>query len=363
MIIDVAISPSELESVQEDDISTLFTELGRASTLGYHRVFMKEDLALWVIDGKNVNLSKNYREQFGYIKEKIAESGDQVDRAKCKMIIKIGGKESIKRDGCNWVVSHKNFIDGMTLEQTILLTENSLHDGQFLSMLFDLEAERIGLSPLNSLRYNGGGSGMDAIFADLVLQGKICLAVADQDFYVNTKKVGTDLLNKFEEVSGEGIIGLVDLTPGDKIENFLPFTVIKSVYENSIEPHRVTYKNCIENLKIIDNIIRNNSDIEDRIWLKLDIKRKFIHEEFTNVNSDVSSKKLGNEYKKQKVEIAKNKPDGFPKKFRLVKKFLDSTEAISEFEEFAKSDEWKTFFETWLNSKIWFLCGEKVNSG
>ena len=362
MIIEVAIESVELNKIPKDEISALFSELGRASKLGYHRVFLKEDLAKWVMNPKNINLSDIHRQQFGYIMDKIAERGDQVDRAKCKMIIKVGGTEPIKKDGCHWIVSHKKFIDGMTLDQSILLTENSLYDGNLYSMMFNLEADRHGLGPLNSFRFNGGGSGIEEIFADIVEYGKICLAIADLDIYVFNKSVGEKLLCNFREFKDEGIIGLVDLTCGDKIENFLPFAVIRIVYDNLISKQKNTYRDCIKNLETIENIINNNPNIDKSIWLKLDIKKKFIREEFTSVNTDSASNELNNEYKKQKIKVTEGKPDGFSNT-NLVKRFLSCSEAVSEFEEFTNSDEWKYLFESWLEPKIWFLCGEDINSG
>ena len=362
MIIDVAINPTELRKIPEDELSALFSELGRASVLGYHRIFISEDLGNWVMDENNVSLSNRHRQQFGRIVEEISEREDQLDHAKCKMIIKVGGKEPIKKDGCHWIVSHKNFLNGMTLDQSILLTENSLNDGKLFSMMFNLEADKHRLGPLNSFRFNGGGSGIEAIFADIIGYGKICLAIADLDLYVFKRNVGSKLLCKYNEFKEEGIIGLVDLTLGDKIENFLPFKVIRVVYDNLNSKQKDTYKDCIENLEIIENIIKSNPNIDNSIWLKLDIKKEFIREEFTSVNTDSASNELNNEYKKQKIKVTEGKPDGFSNT-NLVKRFLSCSEAVSEFEEFTNSDEWKYLFESWLEPKIWFLCGEDINSG
>ena len=364
MIIDVAIKPSQLRKLYEDDISALFSELARASILGYHRVFMTEDLADWVMD--NINLSKKHRERIGYIKERIAERGAQVKYAKCKLIIEIGDKKYIKKDECeyHWRISHMNFIDGMTLDQSILLTENSLNDGQLFSWVFDLEAERIGLGPLNLFRFNGGGNGIHEIFSDIVKYKKICLGIADQDLYDTESKVGADLIKKYEEIEYDEIIGIADLTPGDQIENFLSFKVIDTIYNNLGKSFKNVFKDCVENLKKIEEIINNDSKIDASIWLKLDIKKEYIRKEFTKINTDYASKKLEKEYREQKIEIADDKPDGLSSnKFNLVKSFLGCSEAILEFEEFVKSDEWKNFFELWLEPKIWFLCGEDINSG
>ena len=373
MIIDVAIKPMELKLIPEHEVTALFSELGRASVLGYHRVFMDEDLAEWVLDEKNVSLSSRHRERFGDIMDTISERGNQVKRAKCKMIIKIGVDKNIelvefrksnKVEKCHWIVNYKNFVNGMTLDPTILLTENSLNDGQLFNMIFDLEAERCGLSPLSSFRFNGGGSSTEPIFADLVKYGKICLAIADQDFYDSRSKGGKKLIKRYTKIKDDDIIGLVDLTPGDKIENFLSFKTIKTVYENLVkrdENFRL-YKDCVENLEKIEKIIENTPDIDESIWLKLDIKKEFIRENFTDVNSDIASKKLNENYKMQKVNIANNKHDGF-KNFKLVEKFLDCREAVLEFEDFVKSDLWKQHYKSWLETKIWFLCGDDIYSG
>ena len=128
MIIDLAIKPKELKRIPEDERSALFSELGRASMLGFHRVFMNELLTEWVLEPKNVSLSNRHRRRFSELMESISERGEQVNRAKCKMIIKIGGKKDIelveilnnnKVDRWHWIVNHKNFISGMTLDQTI----------------------------------------------------------------------------------------------------------------------------------------------------------------------------------------------------------------------------------------------------
>ena len=371
MIIDVAIRPMELENVPEDEVSALFSELGRASVLGYHRVFLNEDLAEWVLDANNVSLSNRHRQCFRDILEEISERGKQVIQAKCKMIIKIGVEKNIefvefyknnRIDKLHWIVNHKNFVKGMTLDQTILLTENSMNDGQLLSKIFDLEAERIGLAPLDSFRFNGGGSGIDEIFSDLVGYGKICLGIADQDFYSSESKVGANLVNKHDKIKNKKVIGLVDLTLGDKAENFLPFEVIKIVVDKLRKPLRHSYEECFENLGKIEQIIKNNPDISEDIWLKLDLRKEFIPNNFTIVNTDSESKKLDSEYKKVK-RISKNSPNGFSRKFNIVKRFLGSGDAISEFENFAKTDKWREFYESWLEIKIWFLCGDEIYSG
>ena len=228
--------------------------------------------------------------------------------------------------------------------------------------IFDLEAERVGLAPLDSFRFNGGGKGIDEVFSDLVRYGKICLGIADQDYYSLNSKVGADLMEKYDNIKSNDVVGLVDLTPGDKIENFFKFEIFKIVISELNKSLRHSYEGCLKNLGKIEGLIISDLEIDESIWLKLDMKKEFIRENFTKINTDSASLKLFNKYKTQKTTINSKKPDGFSG-LNMVKEFLNCENAKIEFENFAKSDQWIRLFESWLEAKVWFLCGDDISSG
>ena len=368
MIINVAINPSDLMKIPKPETSLLFSELARASYLGYHRVFMTNDLAEWVIE--NIKLSEIHAEQLRLIKERIAESNAQLYEAKCSLVIEIGEKIYIRPDGLHWHISHKNFIEGMTLDQSILLTENALNDGVFYEKIFKIEAQRTNLMPLNFFRFHGGGSELPEIFADLVKYKKLCIAIADQDYYgtKNKNKVGEKLIKNYNKTKTGGVIGLAKLTPGDKIENFLPFEVIKCLYFSTKSQKQVNYKESIVNLEKIAKIIASNANIDNEIWLKLDLKKEFVNQSFQTLDSDFGQRKLLTEYYKSKTKASNPKFDGFGR-FNLIKCFLNDSgiepksNSEIEFDKFSNSDTWKKYFEAWFESILWFLCGEDLERG
>ena len=362
MIIKIDISPAELMEVPISDLSNLFSEAARCNLYGYHRVYMERRVADWVI--ANIPLPKIHATQIGHIKDRASEI-EQVDNALYRMKIKIQRESKVTRTKNEWVVGHKCFIDGLRLDQTILLTENSEVDGKFYHEFLRVIANELNVGHIDFFRFHGGGTAIAEIYSDLVEYNKFVLAIADSDFYnSNEYKPGTVLLTKNKELKEEyasnktNFIGLVVLTLGDKIENSIPVDLLKLISETPGKSSNSDLLNRIEQFENLALKLSPSIDLLDSVWLKFDLKQG------VDGDSILENKKhvLLNWLKENGCDstLLKGKKILGIKKYRLVEYFLQS-DILVAFDRYVENKRLSELSMKWAEPLVWFLCGVEVD--
>lgn len=365
MLININITPAELSKISKVEASLLFSEIARSSLEGFHRFFMKRELANWVLE--NIQLTIPYQAQINHIKSLIIETGAQVDYALCLLTIEIGKTKYISRtdhkgNGHHWQISHKNFIDGMRLDRAFLLTENSRIDRRLFEIAFKYELKKIDFGEIRFQPADGAGSNITGIFEDLLNEENLVLCICDQDYINGKKSLGKKLLNKFEKLKSTNVVGLALLTPCDKIENFLTIEIIDFICESLKKQNMKVTKDCIQCLKHTSSVLTGKVTLDKTLWLNLDIKNGFSGEKvFKKCQQDKELVEwLKENYHITKSEIRKLNYPGFGN--NLVKDFLQCTDARGEFESHVNSTIWSEQFGAWFKPIFWFLCGNKRNS-
>ena len=365
MLINVNISPTELSQIPKSHASLLFSEIARSSLKGFHRFFMKRELANCVLE--NIQLSTPHQAQIDHIKSMIAETGAQLTDALCLLTIEIGKSKYIhrqdhKQTGHHWQISHKNFIDGMSLDRAILLTENSRTDRRFLEKIYDCESRRINFGKLRFRPSDGAGSNITGIFEDLLNDENLVLCICDQDYLNGKRGLGKKLLKNFEKLKSKNVICLALLTPCDKIENFLTLELIVFICEKLNKQNMQDTKDCIQNFKRINKKLTGNETIDKKLWLNLDIKNGYSGQKiFKKCQNDQKLVEwILENYYINESQIETINYSGFGR--NLVNDFLACIDASNEFEELVNSENWKDFFGDWFKPIFWFLYGDKRNS-
>ena len=187
MLINVDISPEELEEIDEDCFSNLFSEVARCSHYGFHRVVMSRPLARWVCN--NVRLSETYLNQIELIRENNSENGELPEHAKCSLTIDFDKRLGIRGERPHWFVGYRNFNEGMKLDQTILLSKNSVLDGKFYKLLFDTEAQYRNIGQINFFPFHGDGADITKIFESLITSKNIVLCIVETDYSIKLARI------------------------------------------------------------------------------------------------------------------------------------------------------------------------------
>ena len=359
MLIKVDMKKPDLEKMNGLEINRLISEVTRASYKGFHKVMFPYQLANHLLVSEH--LDKSTKDFIKKCKYKNYNIGAEFDVAPLKLNI-VYNDDPDFLETCNqgWRLGHKVVLNGVSLDQSLLVVEDTRTDGKFYPMMLENERKRIGFGPIDfELAQGGGSSGAVHEFVRFAKGKRFVFGIFDLDSIVPAQNL--KLREISDELEGQKYVGLAVSTPCHEVENILPPSIVKQAGN---------YNNSADSKSILELMKENGCVGEiDEIWLHFDIEKGIIGSEgekgksgikgLQEILADAGMKNwfFMNYQINNEAELANLKYNGFGK--GVIRKFLESEKLQQDFREFMYSEDWVRYFSEWVKNLLWFFKADK----
>jgi len=311
-------------------------------------VVIPRGLSRWAEE--HVNLSEIDLAHLVRLRAEYTQLAGLIANATIMSRIVIGDGLEAVEDGRIIEIGHELILRGRFLNRTILLIENAANDGRMIQEIFRHEAKRRSFGETSFALSNGGGTSTAGELRRLAEDGNFIVCVCDTDLIVPGGKKSATCNAVLTQSNQITVPGVVALTPGREIENFLPIEVIEALYSANKPPECAVLRELF--------LRQGDQDSLDCIWLYLDLKcglhpGKLLEEcntpekrAWAAVKFNIAEEDLG------KIQFSGLGED-------ILNRYFNSNIAQAIFYKFSRSTYWSKHFSSWIEDLLWGTCGRK----
>lgn len=344
MLIRIDLTLDQVAEIDRAEAGYFFGEILRASRLGFHRIIFPRFLADWII--QNLPLSEIDSSHLRRLRSEYTQLAGQIEQAPIFLSVVRGGDFRVPEVGRGLIVGLELLVRGRYLQNSALLLENAVNDGQFFDLIIQHEVKRITFGKVSYELFNGGGATTAAELERLVATQRIVTCICDTDLKVPGGSKSSTYNTMMHKASSIPLIGYAMGTPCSEAENFIPLKVLEILYGNS------HFDSC----NFLASVMARQGSCEgsDCFWMHFDFKNGWasvLPHLNTDAKLDWACRKLG----VSKGDLSGITLNGFGN--GIIPTFLSHDAAQAEFFRFTRSQYWILNFSDWLARLLWVICG------
>ena len=340
----------------------MFSALVNADRFGRHFFVSQRAICNWALE--NLQLSNQDSARLQAVREEFAVRSDLLRLAHSSVKINIGNAP-VSLDGeHHFRIGHKKLMTGQYLStKTSFVVEDIMTDCVLYEFILK-EAQKIPNIPSYSFDpIHGGGERTCDVFISEIAKKRIVVCIVDRDSMAPMgpkSNVANNVITchsrmNLEDFSGNrSFIGLGTITVGRKLENHIPYHLIRLLPQYRAYPHSAE----------LDGIVCQNeaTQAEECFWQFFDVKKGLsgIQVKQLWVNGTLSMDaiqwicgKIGCEV----TEIEGKRLKGFGD--RVIQAFSQNHEALSGFHEFVRSNYWRCVYGNFFEILLWYFAAPK----
>ncbi len=342
MIISFQTTLEEIEQANNRDLSYVIGEVLRAHVQGYHLLVLERSIAKWIAE--NLDLTDWDRVTVQAIGRQYTQNGHVVRDAAFHLCVKPMSMAGMIVHDNRVEVGLRDIDWPVICSPTILLSEDSSHDGTIYLDILKAAAKRYGSYTVNYDLQHGGGTGVYKIWSQRVAEKRAVCLIADSDL-----RYPTDVRNRKipEAISfaqaNEWPFVKAKCLPCREIENMIPLEIVGELPCGKAKPKE------FDGLRTIGSVetLSRKPDSE-RFYLYYDLKNGFNKENIDDLNDN----EMKSFYQEKRGNAGKNCTfEGFGE--NIIRHILDDAAIFNKLIKYVLNEQWWNLFKDVFEPVLW----------
>jgi len=359
MIFALEATIEELGKLGRVESETLFSLLVDCDRGGRHFFVASRSLCDWALN--ELELSGRDRSHLIKLRQLYTQRGAFPNIATYQVKITIGDHGITPHENGVFEIGHKRFIAGEFCQtKTAFVVEDITDDVCLYRHILSEAQKQTKIPSFDFDAVHGGGAGTPTVFEHEISKDRVTVCIVDTDKLApcdgnsGTARKALRILKRRNQDNtrpDQPFIGIAYTTVGRELENYIPYSILKTVREYDSYRHRAALDAAVSE--------DGELDLSDNFWMHFDIKAGLDGEELVTKVSrgQLSGESLQWICSKVGCEVEDATTlniDGFGP--NVVQNFLRDENALRNFHRFTRMQYWKNLFLDHFETLLWFFA-------